>query len=499
MTVGVAAAVFGDVAPDRPELRLAAAVRQIVAGDAFQGVPLARVLGAALTPRYWADGFTIRAPRPTAGLARRVYYLWLRERALAVRGRPRRRRISLPEGRVAIEVVSVEPRSRNLWEPVARQLGRERTVLVLAHRHLRASLSPDYPAIAMDEMPIDWPACRAWLRPRLPRWEAALADVRREFDLAPGAEVEIGNTLIVQAMRIAEVLALGRALAPRSFLTLWDHGPFGAPLCASLRALGVPTHTVVHGAVGRQSMMDFTPLNADRVLVWGEVQRRLFVDAGVAPSRIVVVGCQRLRMAHETELHGGERAALLRRFGLQASGPVVVVGFTVLDANRRLAWACAVREMHDALPEAVLLCRLHPSEKPASYAHLLVQGPRLAVIGGDALALEATLALADAVVVDSSTLGFDAVVHRRVVAVFDPYPTPKAQGVMPEVVAAGAALYARSPAELAQALRSVWGDAAAGAALRVRGDMFVRKYVAAFGDEAAQRVARELWDGGLSE
>ncbi|TRZ51516.1 hypothetical protein D4S03_04990, partial [bacterium] len=66
------------------------------------------------------------------------------------------------------------------------------------------------------------------------------------------------------------------------------------------------------------------------------------------------------------------------------------------------------------------------------------------------------------------------------------------QDVMLEVVEAGAALYDRNPTALADQLRRVWSDLAVRKTLQDKADNFIARYICAYGDQAAERIAESL-------
>ena len=466
------------------------AVQQAVAGDVCAQVPLGQILGSSIWLDWRAGHLTDLAHSQLRVGMYIMYNLWVRESFKALRGRCRRVPLGLPGGCIAIEVLSNEPRIRRFWEPIARRLGAAQCILVLGERELRTVMPGDFECVVTGDLPIDWGECRSWFLSHYRKWLKGMSKVCAEFDLAPRVRWRLTAHLLTQIRELAEAHALARLLKPKAFLTTFDQNDTGAPLCSAMRSQGVPTYTLVHGALGRQNLPYLAPLNADQVLVWGEMQRDLFLLADVPESRIKIVGCQSFAL---NSLPGEVRCRELRKriqFGDREA--IVLVGFTMLNPSERAIWAHAVRRLAAALPEASLLCRLHPSDRRSNYLDSLPDGPRFRVMEAATLTLEESLALADVVVVDSSGFGFDALVHGKQVAVLDPYTSAQHQCVMVEVLEAGAALYSRDPASLADQIRNLWSDPGARRELQEPASRFIRKYVSAFGDEAAENIVNLL-------
>ncbi len=294
-----------------------------------------------------------------------------------------------------------------------------------------------------------------------------------------------------QVNRLGGILALERHLQPRALVVPWDREPLSAVLCAALGARGVPTVSFVHGAFGVQNHRSFLPLGARYLFTWGEVQNELLQAAGVAPERLLPVGVFEPRPARQV-LSSGERAGRLAELGLETGRPVVLVGLTCLTERDRPVWARLLQELSARLPGAVVAARLHPSNSRAQFADLLPQSPRLRVVDDRQLSAAQSLALADAVLVDSSSFGFDAVQRALPVVVLRPPDGSGLLTVMREVALAGAAAFARDVAEAAGALERLLTDPAEQAALVARAEAFTRRYVCAYGQEALARALEAL-------
>ena len=281
-----------------------------------------------------------------------------------------------------------------------------------------------------------------------------------------------------------------RACKPRLLFSPFDQGiDYGGPINLVAENLGLPTYTLVHGAFGTYSAQGFTSLNAHYVFVWGDMQRDLFRQAGVDEDRIIVAGCQRLGLS---ELPSPDEAReSVRCLGLEVNGPIILVGFTVIPEKDRKTWVHAVSSLHEKLPGASFLCRLHPSQNKQNYSSILQENSRLKIIESSEISLGDCMVAADLVIAHTSTIGFDALFYKKLLAVYDPYPT-KFVDITYDIVEYGAALYAQEPFDMAEQINQIFHDKSKSIELHERANEFLKYYLTAQGDEAADNVARHL-------
>ena len=472
------------------ERRYIERVRQVVAKEEFRAVPLSLMVHDFLVLLH-RHGH-LKGPRCTAAGAG-----WALARALAhPHGwigwrRPAPREWARLRGRVLIAGLHPQDRSRRRWQPLAGALGPDRCLLLAAGRSVLKQPPLELPRLAATDFPPAWGATRAWVLRRLPRWLRELRGVCAELGFDPPARWRLAAELVAQVNRLGSILALGRILQPRALVVPWDREPFSAALCAALGERGVPTVSFVHGAFGVQNHRSFVPLGVRYLFTWGEVQNELLRAAGVASERLLTVGVFDPRPVRR-ELPAAERAERLRAVGLEPDRPVVLVGLTCLTERDRPAWARVLEELAHRLSGAAVLARLHPSNSRQQFAGLLTESVRLRLVDDRQLSAAQTLELADAVVVDSSSFGFDAVQRRLPVVVLWPPDGSGLLTVMREVVLAGAAVFARDAAEAARALERILTDPTERAVLVERAGAFTDRYVCAWGREALSRAVEAL-------
>lgn len=461
-------------------------VRQVVADEVFRGVPLANTVHDFLV-LLLRHGH-LKGPRCTPGGA-----AWMLARTLAhphgwagVR-RPAPRQWARLQRRVLVAGLHPQDRSRRWWQPLAGTLGPDRCLLLAAGRSQLKQPPLELPRLAVTDFPAAWATTRVWVLRRLPRWLRELRGVCAELGFDPPARWRLAAELVAQVNRLGSILALERYLKPRALVVPWDREPFSAALCAALGGCGVPTVTFVHGAFGVQNHRSFVPLGARYLFTWGEVQNELLRTAGVEPERLLTVGVFDAPPTRR-ELSSAVRAERLHSLGLAPDQPVVLVGLTCLPERDRPVWARLLGQLADQLTGAAVLARLHPSNARAQFDGLLGESARLRLVDDRQLPAAESLDLADAVLVDSSSFGFDAVQRRLPVVVLWPPDGSGLLTVMREAVLEGAAVFARDSTEAARALERLLADPAERAALAGRAEAFTNRYVCAWGREALDRA-----------
>ncbi len=469
------------------DVRLVEGLRQVVAEGRYDGVPVSQIVHSFFAILRRHGRLTAPGCRPLLALAELALALAHPQGMLAALPGRLPLDIARWQGRILIAAGGEQERSRRLWQPLAGAFGPAEGLLVAGGRSQLRHLPAGLPAVVLSDFPPAWLATRRWLLARLGRWLRGLAEVCADCGFAPAARWRLAAQLVHQTGKIATALGLCERLKPRALVVNWDRNPIGSVLCAALSSRGVPTFTLVHGAFGAQNQGGFLPLGARFVLTWGDIHTELLRGAGVPAERLIPVGVFEPRPVRR-RLDDAGRAARLEQLGADPGKPVVVVGLTCLAASERRVWADILGELANRLPEFVVLGRLHPSNSRASFAELLQENSRLRLVDDRLLNAKQTLELADLVVVDSSSFGFDAIQHEIPVLVLEPPDGSGYFSLMREAMAAGAALYARDVGQLAAQVESLWNDPALRQRQLERARAFEARYVCAYGQEALARV-----------
>lgn len=305
------------------------------------------------------------------------------------------------------------PRMTDLVLPVVRELGGPSCAVVGSQASMRSRLPPGCTFYLENDLgPQNWVRWAAELRHTAPRWLGALHRLLVEESLPPGIAPLLVTALVQQSRQVTTFLGALQVIEPRAVISEFDRGAFASPLVLAAGALGIPTITMVHGAV---SLRGLTPLVADIALCWGEDQVEAFVRAGTPPGRLVVTGC------HRTGLTASPDAdEVRRRLGIPAGRDVVVLATTNgPPPAERLRFARVFCEAMAGRPGVAAVVRVHPVERPDDYSAVVREHPFVRLVDDSRATTEETLAMASLLVCGESTIGVDAVLQGCPVALLE--------------------------------------------------------------------------------
>lgn len=326
-----------------------------------------------------------RTPTPAPDSRRRLLFTWMRD----------------------------TPRMTELVLPVIAELGGPSCAVIGSHASMRSRLPPGCDFYFENDLgPERWARWAAEFARGAPRWLRTLRRTLAEGSLPAGISPLLLTALVQQSRQVTTFLGALQIIGPRAVICEFDRGAFAAPLVLAAGALGIPTITMVHGAVSRRGL---TPLIADVALCWGDDQVEAFVREGTSPERLVVTGCHRTGLSES-----GDAGTVRRRLGLPPSGDVVVLATSngPLSAER-LRLARVFCEAMAGRPDVTAVLRVHPMERPEDYAPVVGEHRFLRVIGDADASVTETLSMASLLVCGDSTIAVDAVVHGVPVALLE--------------------------------------------------------------------------------
>lgn len=440
----------------------------------FFGIPLGPTLNDSLLIEFaWGHGDWRRRAR------------WLnRARSARHRRLPRRSRegpVSVPSGRILTTLLTSTPRLNEIILPVLAELDESSYAVLHGDSDGASPVSPGIPQVVWDQiMTYDLKGWRAEYRRCLPEWERRLRDISRRFDLPKGARELLTLNLVVASQNVAGCLEFLERSRPAVIVTEYDRNALWSCLVLAARRLGIPSVTLTHGVFERDAL-GFSPVLADTILCWGEVDRSKLLAAHEAAEKIRIVGCPRLsRDLAVTREEGRSRLALDHEV------PVVMYATTTAEPHR-LEGAelfCAAIERMSGVAGVV---RLHPAEKIEVYAPVARRYPHIRFSVNSEATLDESLAAADIVVACWSGVGSDALIKRRPLAVLN--PDPALRGPDWDLVERAGCPHARTAGELATILERILHDESFREQRANAAERYVADFCDAFGNESARRIA----------
>jgi hypothetical protein len=474
------AEIFCDIMPSNPigSVEILRDLEATLSEPMFRGMPIGSMLGhAAIIELLNGYGDWSLAAR-WKNRARRIKY-FLRS------GRNRDVAPTIPENRVLVTWIYDNYRQNDLIRPVVEAIGPERCV-VLGGEPEVAPLVPGGAAAVcwVDVTQFDAAAWRSDYLKCRPEWHRRLKTWCNKYDLPRGVFDSFAFHMMVASRSVAGCLEfLGRS-RPTVVLTEYDRNDHWATLILVARSLGIPTLTMVHGVMGEKAV-GFTPVLADKILCWGEMQRRQLIDGGERRAEIVVAGCPRI--TRELPLSPAEARAKL---GLPAEKPVVLLGTTPVSHRECIETAECFCAAMNGVESVSAIVRLHPSERLADYESVAKRYPNVHFGGNADATLDDALAAADIVVVTSSGFGGDALVKRRLAIVL---ALPNiVLGYGQDLIDQAGCPAATSPESLRKTVQQLLSAGPERRRCEQSREAFVQDFVAYFGEESAKRIAEQV-------
>ena len=379
-------------------------------------------------------------------------------------------------GRVLVTWSLPSPRYNGLLLPVLERFGAGECAVLHGHDGVAPLVPAGVPHVPYREvMVFDASAWRREYQRCWASWRPTIRDACTRFAFPEGAFELLSLDLMVASQRVLGCLKFLEAHRPSVILTEYDRNQLWSCLVLAARMLGIPTLTLVHGVMGPDAW-SFSPVLADHILCWGELDRAKLLKAGEAPSSVTVAGCPRLNR----ELPGRSLEGR-RRLGIEHDGTVVMLATSPESIRFELAETfCKAIEQ---LPGMSGVVRLHPSEDLASYRTMIARHPSVSFVENRRASMDEALAATDVVVVRASGFGSDALVKRKPVVVLSPDRKPTGHDW--DLIELAGCPHAHDSDELAAVLGQMARDTAFRRGHELAAESFVAGFCAAFGNESA--------------
>lgn len=238
----------------------------------------------------------------------------------------------------------------------------------------------------------------------------------KEFDLeAPFLDwFRCHVALSLARIRKARLLLETEPFRPKVIVFSSEHHPNSRPVLLAARDLLIPTVLVQHGFLGQKWL--HWPVQSEKLCVWGEVDRRWYLDLGFPESRLELTGSHRA-----FTIDCNDREAERKRRGLKADQRAVIFFAPNLDRSYHIRAGRFLGEVRSRLGEAChWFVRLHPSQAGANYWEEYVGFTKVT----SDVPLERVCTFADLVLHDYSTMAFAeyAGIETMTLSLDPPYP-----------------------------------------------------------------------------
>lgn len=442
----------------------------------FRGIPIGRTCNDHLSIDFLDGHGDWRRRARWLNRARNLKY-WLRPAGDSMIGQP-----SL-SGDILVTWLQSTPRLDDLLLPILAEFEPGSCSVIYGNGNVATRLPTAVPGLDWRHALVyDRREWRSHYQQHRRQWKDRLRTISQCYSLPQGAVELLSHHLLIASQLVTGFVGFLQLARPSVILTEFDRNSLWSCLVLAARREGIPTVTLVHGVM-RQDALTFSPVLADKILCWGNLDRAKLMSAGEPAEKIVVGGCPRLSQELPVS-----RSAGRTKLGLNADKPIVI--YAGSNDGRRLASAemfCLAMEELDSVTGVV---RLHPSESLPEYAPIAERHPEVRFDLNSRSSLDETFAAADIVVVRASGTGSDALVKRRVVVVLNPEET--LTGHDRDLVEKGGCPHARRPEELAQILQRLLHDQSFRDNCLRHADRYVAEFSSYFGSESARVIANTV-------
>lgn len=367
---------------------------------------------------------------------------------------------------------------RELVLPLVAQLGPDRSLVVGGAPSMAAALPPGTGFLWAGE--IAGFNRRRWALSSLKglvSWLPRLALVLWRGGISLNNLTFLCYAALSQTQRLLACERLLAELEPAAVVTEFDRNEFCSCLVLAANRRGIPTMTMVHGALNPYPAYGMYPVIAGTVFCWGELQRQQLLDCGVEPDKLVITGCQRL----SREL-AANRGAVREGLGIARESTVAVLATNPIRMDQRLKLARSFCEGVAGSPGTVGVIRLHPAERVEEYREVADCYPEVRLIPNRELSVDQSLALADVVVCHNTGYGSDALLKGCPTVVLDTIDLPLLNAR--ELVEKAGCPRARSAQELSRLI----GETASWPSLPATAESYVASLCVAFGADAVENI-----------
>ena len=280
--------------------------------------------------------------------------------------------------------------------------------------------------------------------------------------------------------------AVIRHCQPSIILTEFDRSKAWSPLILAARREGVPTITMVHGAMSPDAA-PFVPVLADWIVCWGKFQKEALLAAGERENKILPRGNPALSRALSVQ------AAIDAKTGDDRIKPAVMLALSPVNKTRRDKLVDIFCTAATNATTWTGFVRLHPAERIANDAHFCEKYPKVSFHEPSSRTLEYDLATAAIVVVEHSSVGPEALMKGKLVVVLFTEDQPPS-GLGAELVTHAGAPLARNEMELDTAIRGLLFDHQKREDVLSSAEEYALNCCSLYGEDSAQAIADFVYE-----
>jgi phosphohistidine swiveling domain-containing protein len=460
---------------ERRDLVVLNCIRSAFKNQFFLDIEIWRLLGTNVTLSYWerSKGNTTKYNAVFYFL----YYFFFVDFIRLLKLRKYNKGSHIEQIGVFVEALSDEARVRGLWLPVVEGYVTGNAAIITNKKELYNKYQNDHKVLILKSFSFfKWIKSRWFILKFIIKNFKFLFIEKKKFQ--PLSSFGLINIVILQISTILKFDWLIIKYNPRAYLTIWDWYALGSAAVNTFKSYKIPTFTFIHGAAGKEALKEFLPLNADYILSWGKHNTKSLIELGLHHSQILEVGCPRM---HQNSSYYVEMEQVDKRI-------IMVLLTAILDP----CFINDIIKINNKYENIFNIhVRLHPSTA-ISDIDLRLKSANITIITKNDETLEQSLDKAFAIVLDTSSAGFDAVNMDKPVFVIDSSPVKRNQDIMDDIIKFEAAVFSDSLEDFSINFESFLNDASFQSQLAKNRKLFSSNFIAAYSDDSAKLISKAI-------
>ncbi len=392
----------------------------------------------------------------------------------------------IPYGSYLMTLISEKRHLSEMILPVAGTFNEEEVVICARNeKTLSLSGAGSKKSLTFSNLPAidnrEWKKKAEHLKPE---WKKVIREFQDRTKSSDYVASRIHYTILLQTRRYESCKILVSAIKPKAVLTEYDREILTSCLLSAAKHFQIPTYTMVHGVMN--VTFAYTPLIADKVLVWGDRNAEQFAEAGVNPDQIRVTGAPQL-----SKKTLPDRTVICKTvLEISPSAKIALLATNPAIPEDRHALVSVFAEALSGLADLCGIVRIHPSEDLSLYNDQRILYPHIRFCSNKELSLEEALSAADVICTFNSAFSIDALINDKPLVIIN-IPSDN-RGNVDELTLKGRVPLAENKQQLRDYIEMFTGNQGASGSLLTRQTAYKNSLLSATGHEAAQNIHKVL-------
>ena len=413
------------------------------------------------------------------------YFTFFKELVALIRNKEED--LSVVSGKIIIEALGTDARTKSFWQPVHEKFKAE-SVLLTGSKNTHLIIQSEFTNSVFLESIVNrkYVSSTIWLIQFYLNNFFRLKRLFQKYDIGFSGVIHLFSIIAVQVNRIEKAKRIA-LLKPSSYISIYDRGELGSIVTSVFKKYHIPTFTFVHGAVGYNGMNHFTPVLSDYVFTWGKYTSDLFIKFGTPKTKILEVGCN--RMNTNSPVSDTAEKELKIKLSFTENDKIILLGFTAIITQE---WIENIVKLTKRVKDFKFIIRPHPSIPKIEIEKIaMILNKEVCVMYCDEYSLSETFAITDYLITDFSTIAFDAVFYKIPVIFLDNTGNAKKNGLAYDLCEAEVALFANEVEDVEKVL-GLLNDSTYLNQLVLKQNEFIQKYINSSGEDATQNMVEAI-------